>query len=637
MKTDRLTLKKGIREKTERLLFWGGLLAVLVTLVPGLLLGEDAVFTYHDQLDGEVIAYVLQARHLFSGAVLPEFLGGASKTALTLPAPACVLLFLTGNACFALTVMLFMGRFFGYLGMVLLAKEVTGDAWAATAAGVLFGWLPFLPVYGLSQFGIPMLIWCALQLKKGRHRPEAYLYTAFFALNSSLVLVGFGLLGMGVLWLARCLWKHREAFRRTLAAWLLLLGIYVAENCRLLAGLLGIGESFVSHKAEYTLTANSFWGLLIQYLTAGGQHSEDYHLLPAAFALAALLAGLAWKNAGTGKSAGTTGTAARLGKLAAAMGVCLGWNVLFAFAAALWNGGAGIWLRERLSVLGAFQLDRLLWIAPCFWYLLFACGIAMARELAMTRESVSEKESAAKRGSAAEKESVSGKESVSAKGPAAGRKLPAGRVKAVGTLLVLLAAAAGLTSGAKILLSGDVKSNVQKLRNPDYGILSFREYYALGVMDQVEAYLREATGREPDEYRVVSLGIDPAAALYQGFYCLDGYSNNYSLEYKRAFRRILAPELDRSDYLREYFDGWGNRCYLFSSECPGYYTIEKNGFYFSDYRLDTEALRELGGEYLLSAAYIANAEEQGLTLLREEPFETEDSYYRIFLYEVSGR
>lgn len=34
-----------------------------------LILGKDAIFVYHDQLDGEVIAYLLQARHLWDGAV----------------------------------------------------------------------------------------------------------------------------------------------------------------------------------------------------------------------------------------------------------------------------------------------------------------------------------------------------------------------------------------------------------------------------------------------------------------------------------------------------------------------------------------------------------------------------------------
>ena len=95
---------------------------------------------------------------------------------------------------------------------------------------------------------------------------------------------------------------------------------------------------------------------------------------------------------------------------------------------------------------------------------------------------------------------------------------------------------------------------------------------------------------------------------------------------------MIAPELAKSEYLTGYFDDWGNRCYLFSAECPGYYTIEKGGFYFADYSLDVEALRQLGGNYLLSAAYIANAQNQGLMLLREEPFETKDSYYRIYIY-----
>lgn len=566
-------------EKKNRAFFFAGLTAVLLTVLPVLLLGENAVFTYHDQLDGEVIAYVLQARHLFRGNVLPEFMDGASKTALTMPAPAFVLLFLSGNASAALTVMLFLGRLFGYVGMYLLAKEVTGNTKAAVAAGVLFGWLPFLPVYGLSQFGIPMLFWCALQLKKGQYRKWAYLYTALYALTSSLVLVGFGILGMGVLWMLVCFWKYREALLRSFGAWLLLLGIYVAENFRLLAEILGSGESFVSHKSEYALNEDSFFGLLWQYLTKGGQHSEDYHLLLLVIALVLLLSGFFHRTSKTAD-------------LQKKMGICLGWNGFFVFAAAAWDSVPGIWLRGRLSVLGAFQLDRLLWIAPCFWYLVFACGVALGAEIWKERS------------------------------------------KIAGGLALTFLSAAALVTGAQILLSGDVKSNVQKLRNPDYPILSFREYYALGVMEQVEDYLREITGQNPEEYRVVSLGIDPAAALYQGFYCLDGYSNNYSLKYKHAFRKILEPELDRSDYLREYFDGWGNRCYLFSSECPGYYTIEKNGFFFQDYRLNTKALSELGGDYLFSAAYIANADEQGLKLLREAPFETQDSYYRIFVYEV---
>ena len=48
-----------------------------------------------------------------------------------------------------------------------------------------------------------------------------------------------------------------------------------------------------------------------------------------------------------------------------------------------------------------------------------------------------------------------------------------------------------MASGFQILLAGDIKSNIQKLRNPDYGLLSYRDYYAIGVMEQVEAWLKE--------------------------------------------------------------------------------------------------------------------------------------------------
>lgn len=568
------------RGKFYKVWFFLGLAAVAVMAVPYLILGEDAVFTYHDQLDGELIAYILQAKHLFRGNTLPEFMGGMSKTALTLPAPGFVLLFRSGNYFAALLTMQIIGSLAGYLGMYLLVREAGVCRGIAMATGILFAYLPFLPVYGLSQYGIPLLFWCVLQLKKKQHVLTAYLYVSCYALTSSLVLVGFGLLGMGVLWLIWLIWKQRERVLLFLAAWLLMLIIYIAENFRLFGELFRWNDAFVSHKSEYVLATEAFFPALWRNLTKGGQHSEDYHLLLMTVTLIALLAGfLVRKEA--------------VKRLQRIIGICLLWNFFLALVSAFSDSAAFVALRSNMAALRAFQIDRLLWIAPVFWYLAFACGGMLCAELLIHEK------------------------------------------KIMGVILTALVSCGAIAAGLQIILAGDVKSNIRKLQDPDYGMLSFRDYYGIDVMPQVENYLREVTGLEPSEYRVVSLGIDPAAALYQGFYCLDGYSNNYALEYKHSFRRVLAPELERSDYLREYFDEWGNRCYLFSSESPGYYTIEKGGFYFQDYRLDTGALGELGGDYLLSAAYIANAPEQGLNLMNEDPLETEDSYYRIYIYEVA--
>lgn len=574
---------KGVLKKLDKTWFWLGLAAVAVMAVPYLLLGEDAVFTYHDQLDGEMIAYILQAKHLFSGSTLPEFLGGVSKTALTMPAPGFVLLFLTGNYFAALLVMQLCGSLTGYAGMYLLLRDRGTLPVIAAMVGVCFAYLPFLPVYGLSQYGIPLLFWCVLQLKDNRRKKTAFLYFAIYGMTSSLVLVGFGLLGMGILWLFWLVWKERERAGTFLAAWLMLLGIYVAENGRLLGELLGIGGAEVSHKAEYVLQPEGFWSGIRQGLLFGGQHSQDYHKLFLPVILVMVLAGFFVQTE-------------KIKRLQKTICGCFLWNLLFVAAAAFWDSGAGVFLRNQLAALRGFQLNRLLWIAPVFWYLAFGCSVMIGLE--------GIREAAGK-----------------------GRRVVYGGM----TFFACLAAAA---TGFQIFMAGDVKSNLQKLRNPDYKLLSYREYYGIGVLNQVAGYLKEETGREQQEYRVVSLGIDPAAALYHGFYCLDGYSNNYPLAYKHRFRQVLAPELEKSAYLQSYFDDWGNRCYLFSAECPGYYTIEKNGFYFQEYELDAEALKAMGGEYLLSAAYIANASEQGLRLMREEPFESTDSYYRIYVYEV---
>lgn len=586
--------------KGGRLLFAAGLAAVLLLAAPGVILGENAVITYHDQLDGEMIAYLLQAKHLWESGGLPEFLGGAAKTALIPPAPACVLLFLGGNALGAFWVMRIVGSLVGYAGMYLLARHVTGRELPAVLAGGMYAALPFLPVYGLSQYGLPMLLWCAIQIREGRRVKGPFLYTVLFALNSSLALVGFAVL-LVMAAAAGCetlrLWggqrseaerrrKEMSGLLRLWGMWAVLTAGYLVTNLALIGQMLGLGEAAVSHKTEYALAPERFVESWLQGFLYGGQHSQDYHLgiLAAAVVVMLLSCGKIW---GAGDKNGKTLVRVILSAL------CM--NLGLAGVSALWNSEAGTVIRSTLGALGAFQMDRLLWLAPCLWYLILACAAALAAGIGRGR-----------------------------------KRLWRIRVSVCVTVL----AAAVSVAGWQILKNSDVKANVQKLRNADYPAMSYADYYAIGVLEQVEDFLGAYTGLEQSQYRVVSLGIDPAAALYHGFYCLDGYSNNYDLAYKHRFREVIAPALEESEYLRDYYDEWGNRCYLFGSECPGYYTIEKNGFYFTHLELDTEALRGMGGEYLFSAAYIANAQELGLTLLREEAFETGESYYRIFLYGV---
>lgn len=607
--------KRSRTEIVQKVWFLLGALAVLFLGVPYILLGKDSLFVYHDQLDGEVIAYLLQARHLWDGSsVLPEFMNGAAKTALTMPAPACVLLYRLLPAEVALACMQVAGSFAGYLGMFCLLRWAGATSkvlqrrqglvsFAAMVIGCMYAYLPFLPVYGLSQYGLPLLLYCVLRLgEKDRSRGRellCYFYVLLFGCNSSLVLSGFAVLGIWAVWEIAVLVGRRERFSaRQVIAWGILLVTYIVENGSLLLQLFtGQGDE-ISHKSEYVLAPVSFFGQFVTNLLQGGQHSVDYHGGITVILLLTLALLLLKKRAAKKRNMSEDN---RLG-----VSVCLSFIsiVCFAAAAALWDSGIGITIRSGLGALKGFQANRVLWLSPCLWYFLLGCCLLWLLEQLPERSTGAEK-------------MVNGRK---------GSVIPG---IAITVALFLTAATAG-----KILLESNLKPNLQKLANPNYGAMSFRDYYAVDVLDQVQEYLRENTGEEPEEYRVVSLGIDPAAALYHGFYCLDGYSNNYSLEYKHRFREIIAPELDKSEYLADNFDQWGNRCYLFSAECPGYYTIEKGGFYFQDYEINAESLRQLGGNYLLSAAYIDHSEDTGLELMRPEAFETENSYYRIYLYRV---
>lgn len=565
--------------KSSVILFVLGLAAVLVQMVPYILLGEGTVIPYHDQLDGEFIAYILQAKHLLAGDVIPEFMGGAWKTALIPPAPAFVLLFCTGKYFLAYVLMHLIEIVAAYAGMYLLAREVKCPPFFGVVLGGLFAYLPFLPVYGLSQFGIPLLMWFWIRTGKGYNYVGAVVYSCIFAVCSSPVLVGFGVLLMMAV---DCLCSLKK--RKALLVRLLCMGsmglLYVIVNYRLVLQMLGVGVAgeVLSHKSEYAYGETGIGSVIKDLLLHGGSHSEDYHI----FLLAGSVLGLMVCVA-VGRKIITGPEWKRLAGVYA-------WIVLFILIAAFWDSGAARGLREGLGTLGSFGLARVMWIAPSLWYLSGAIVLGFLWKI-----------------------------------------WEAGKKSGMAAMVIFLGCM-GLI-GVLELWKGTYPANVCRIIGREYSSISFEEYYAVGVLEQVKDYIYDTTGESPEDYRVLSLGIDPGAAYYHGFYCLDGYSNNYALEHKHKFRKIIAPELAKSEYLRSSFDEWGNRCYLWTAQIPGYYNMEKYTSYLWDYDIDVQAAKDMGARYILSATYLTEAEEIGLKRVREEAFETPDSYYAIYLYE----
>ncbi|MFD2209264.1 DUF6044 family protein [Virgibacillus halophilus] len=158
---------------------------------------------------------------------------------------------------------------------------------------------------------------------------------------------------------------------------------------------------------------------------------------------------------------------------------------------------------------------------------------------------------------------------------------------------------------------------------------SFRQFYAQDEFDDIKDYI----GQDPASYRVVSIGMHPTIAQYNGLYTLDTYNNSFPISYKHRFRHIIAGELDKSKELKSYFDDWGGRLYVYSSELGKRYMLGKESkrvIHHLD--LNTSPLKEMGGAYVLSAVPIENAEETGLTYRRS--FVKKDGWWKIYLYQV---
>ncbi|MEN1967471.1 DUF6044 family protein [Lentibacillus sp. N15] len=158
---------------------------------------------------------------------------------------------------------------------------------------------------------------------------------------------------------------------------------------------------------------------------------------------------------------------------------------------------------------------------------------------------------------------------------------------------------------------------------------TFKQFYATDLFADIKDYI----GKDPSDYRVVNIGLYPAITQYNGFYTLDTYNNSYPVSYKHKFRKVFASELDKNKTLKNYYDTWGGRAYLYVDEIGKHYMFTKNSNkIIKDLDINTKALKDLGGDYILSAVPIENYQENNLNY--KQSFEKKGYPWKIYLYQV---
>lgn len=160
--------------------------------------------------------------------------------------------------------------------------------------------------------------------------------------------------------------------------------------------------------------------------------------------------------------------------------------------------------------------------------------------------------------------------------------------------------------------------------------ITYKQFFAESQFDDIENYI----GKTKSKYKVASIGIHPSIVIYNEFYTLDGYLPNYNLNYKHKFREIIAAELSKNEKLKNKFDNWGSRCYIFVDEVGYNFVRKKDEVYPINIDINTRALWDLGGKYIFSSYPIINSSENKLKFIKI--FKDKNSAWDIYLYEVEG-
>lgn len=582
-----------------------GCVLCVLSMLPFFILGEKSIITYSDQLDGEMITYILNAKHLFDGLdYYPELMNGIPSAGMTSPAPFFILLFKVFSPFVSFMIMTLMVRLSGFLSMYLFTKELTGKSAIGFAVGMAFMMMPYYPVYGLCILG-QGFVWCALiwLIKEEKSRAKtilAYVFVVLYSLTSSLALVGFAVIIVTFIVGVITFFKSKLSALKVLIADALMVVTYAFTNLPLIKQLVGIGSDFVSHKSEIIVQKRTALDIMERYLLGSDQYTSCCQKVIIPFVFLAVIASiilLSVKTASAKKESAGNAQNNKTDKEKKLTVIYKKTVYIALFIAAImafiffYNTSAVVALRNsKTGMIHDFTFERFSWLLPVAFMALLAESINVLIESVKTLN----------------------------------KKVFKYIVTGVSFAVCLLVfAIAGFKSDSKTSL-------MRLIKGSGYKQISFGQFYSEDLFDEVERTI----GRNREDYNVISLGLLPASAAYNGFHCLDAYSNNYDVNYKHEFREIMAGELAKSEYYTDYFDNWGNRCYVYMS---AYKTGINASFYnisFEGLDLDFEKAKEMGAAYVISASPIVDYDSYNLRLLNETPISSEDCWYELYVYEI---
>ncbi len=550
--------------------------------------GEKSVIAVHDNLDLFIPQFQMMkdTGTFFSHGKDVPFLGGISRDVLPSEFSLYTVLFMILPAYPAYVIGYLLKIVIAVFSCVLLAKDVCGENYGeykplAWVLGLAYGALNVFPAFGIPFASIPLALWLCRRVYR-EPKIKWYVFLFFYPLLSYFSYFGLFILAymvLAFLWL----WIRDKKFpARLLLALCVLSAGCIACEYRLFGTMLFGDEATIRTTMEAgSFTAGEIIRTIGEVFAKGMFHAESVHTY---LVLPVCILYFFYLNISYLRSKNSKGIFHDLYNLL---------MLVIVFNSAVygiyyWEGFRGL-VEKLCPPLTGWQFNRTVFFSPFLWYAAFFLVLKRLYE------------------------SRSHKKVMKA----------AANLLAVAALLLIV-----LTNTRYNDLYHTCFDQAYRLaKGVPSNQLGFGEFYSEDLFEEAQADL----GYEGEWS--AAYGFYPAILEYNKIATLDGYLGFYSQDYKEAFRKIIAPALERVEESREYFDTWGARASLYSGtdisivSATRDYHVTDNDIY-----IDTDAFKALGGKYIFSRIEISNDKEAGLALIGS--YTHKKSPYSLYVYKT---
>lgn len=542
-----------------------GGIVILICYIPYLIIGSDSYILIHDYLDSYISHFKMlsNANAFFDYSVNIPVMGGLSRSCFDLSNWITNSLLFNLPLFSAIVINDFLVHFVAFIGMFLLLEKLINSESKhkdvlCLCSAICFASIPFYSILGISSAGIPLVFYAFYNLTEEKRIILSYSLIVLFCFFSYMILSGV-FVGFVLVVLFALKWKKEKIIPKFFLGGLVLMGAcYIVTNFHLFLDYF-TQSNIQPHRTEFLYNA-SITSIIKNHISLflyTQYHSGALITIPIIFAACYL-----WCKNKT------------IGSKPMLISIIIISIVVFCFVYRIICSHL-----EKGSIFLQFQFDRIYFLLPTLWIILFAYFL---HDIIKNRFG----------------------------------KWVCGTL----VLLVLI----GTFSQTKQYTFYIKKYVFHKQEEP-----TFKQFFDVSLFEEIGAYIN----KPKKNYKIASIGMFPAIAQYSGFYCIDGYWNVYPLAYKHEFRKVIANELAKSEELLNYFDNWGSRCYIFSSELGKKYQYGKNcGVVVHQLDVNTRQLQKMGCQYVFSAVPIENFEELGWEF--KKSFTTDNSFWKIFLYRI---